>query len=56
MSTPPRNAYRTCTKCGQDYLGTTKCPNCGDHTGKSMDRGDDITKKIMEEPDLKKAY
>jgi len=51
----PRNAYMRCTGCGYNYLGQSKCPYCGDHTGKSMNDGEDVTRKTFDEPDLKKG-
>lgn len=41
---------RTCGTCGTRYIAKSGgCPSCGGVTGK---RGDEITKKVMDEPDL----
>jgi len=48
----PSNYEYACPGCGFAYISnSSNCPNCGS-LGKS---GSEMTKKVMDEPDLKKG-
>ena len=46
------NYEHTCTGCGNKVLSKGgQCPNCGG----SMQRGDEMTKKVVDDNDLRKG-
>lgn len=47
--------YMTCTSCSHSWLGGPKCPSCGAVGVISKSESGEITKKVMDDPDLIKA-
>ena len=52
---PKTNRYMKCQACGHAWLGDSKCPACGAIGLVSKSEQGEITKKVMDEPDLIKA-